>query len=156
MMPTVQKAPCIPNWLALLAVVVLSGCAGLVPPPQAPAPIPPEVARVALPPMAQFGAPQPVPPQRSNTEIARDFLDLSFQLESGSRLDRFTRFERPVTISLAGVMSPHADRELDRLILRLRREAGLSVSRAADGAPAQIVVEGITRRDLERVVPEAA
>ncbi|MCR9086107.1 MAG: DUF2927 domain-containing protein [Rhodobacteraceae bacterium] len=146
-----------PRWLSwLAAALLLGGCAGSLVPQPPPAPIPPEVAQVALPPMRSFGAPRPLAPQRSNTEIARDFIDLSFELESGSKLDRFTRFEGPVTISLAGLNSPHADRELDRLISRLRNEARLPVSRVPDGAPAQIVVEGITRRDLERVVPEAA
>lgn len=145
------------GWRGLLVAILLTaGCAGSMAPSIAPAPIPAEVARVALPPVPSFGPPRPEPSQRSNTEIARDFLDLSFELESGSRLERFTRFEGPVTIALAGIVSPYADRELDRLITRLRSEARLPVSRLPDGAPARIVVEGITRNDLARVVPEAA
>ncbi|MEM1361568.1 MAG: DUF2927 domain-containing protein [Pseudomonadota bacterium] len=140
---------------ALLGALLTAGCAGglIV---QDPVPIPVEVAQVALPPAKSFGAPRPQPPMRSNQEIARDFLDLSFQLESGTTLERFTRFEDPVTVALAGTISPYADRELDQLVARLQREAGLNISRLPDGAPARIVVEGISRKNLERAVPEAA
>ena len=51
-----------------------------------------------MPAMKRFSAPRPVPPQRSNRDIQRDFLDLSFQLESGRPLQHFSRFEQPISI----------------------------------------------------------
>ena len=61
------------RYALLAAVALLAGCAGTVAPQ--PTPIPPKVARAALPPMASFGAPRPTPSQRSNTAIARDILE---------------------------------------------------------------------------------
>ena len=51
----------------------------------------------ALPPMSMFGTPNPQAPTRSNAAIARDFLDLSFQMESGRLIPVLSRFEGPVT-----------------------------------------------------------
>ena len=140
----------------LAAALFLGGCASTIAPSIPPAEIPPGLAATPLPAMRSFTNHRPLPPQRSNVEMARDFLDLSFQLESGNSLPRFTRFDGPITIALAGHISPHADRELDALLTRLRREAGIDISRVGNGAPARIVVEGITRADLARAVPEAA
>ncbi|MCV6598566.1 MAG: DUF2927 domain-containing protein [Mangrovicoccus sp.] len=138
----------------LMGALVLGACTISVAPP-APEVLP-ELAETPLPPMAQFGPPQPEASRRSNNEIALDFLDLSFALESGAELERFTRFEQPVSVALSGQISPHMDHELDRLLTRLRNEAGIDIRRVPDGAPAKIKVEGISRAQLERVVPEAA
>jgi hypothetical protein len=40
----------------------------------------------SLPPMKSFAVPRPQTPVASNSDIARDFLDLSFALESGRPL----------------------------------------------------------------------
>ena len=50
-----------------------------------------------LPPMRVFAAPQPENFPISNSDLVRDFIDLSFELESGRSLPVFTRFEGPVT-----------------------------------------------------------
>ncbi|MBZ0124431.1 MAG: ATP-dependent transcriptional regulator, partial [Roseovarius sp.] len=42
----------------------------------------------ALPPMKAFAEGRPEPPARANRDIARDFLDLAFELESGRALSR--------------------------------------------------------------------
>ncbi|MEC7964309.1 MAG: ATP-dependent transcriptional regulator, partial [Pseudomonadota bacterium] len=55
-----------------------------------------------LPPMKTFTASRASVPQVSNTDLARDILDLAFQLESGRQLPRFTRFEGPITLRLTG------------------------------------------------------
>lgn len=110
----------------------------------------------ALPPMKTFSAPRVTPAARSNAAIANDILDLSFQLESGRPLPVLTRFEGPITIRVTGPQPPTLSRDLDRLIARLRNEAGLDVRRVPADAPAAITVEVITRRDLARTVPQAA
>lgn len=109
-----------------------------------------------MPAVGTFGPTTPLPPQRSNTEMARDFLDLSFALESGRSLPAFTRFEGPMSVTLTGHTSDILSAELRSLILRLKHEARLDLYRATDPTKASITVEGITTADLQRVVPQAA
>jgi hypothetical protein len=108
--------------------------------------------------MNRFPAASPAAPARSNTEIAADFLDLTFAMESGRAIARMTRFEGPITIAVNGTPPPTLTADLDALIARLRREAGIDVSRVAgpDAADAQIRVETLPRARMQRVVPHAA
>lgn len=94
--------------------------------------------------------------RRSNVDIARDILDLTFRLESGRELPVFTRFEGPISIRVTGAPPPSLGRDLDQLIDRLRREARLDVSRADGTSDASITIEVITRNELNRAVPLAA
>ncbi|MEM7073581.1 MAG: DUF2927 domain-containing protein [Pseudomonadota bacterium] len=112
-------------------------------------------APVTLPAIRTFSTPRPVPPNRSNADIARDFLDLSFQLESGRDLPRFTRFEEPVSIRVTGAPPPTLVSDLDRLIGRLRSEAGIDVRRVRGGA-ANITIEAVPRAQIRRALPRAA
>jgi len=64
----------------------------------------------------------------SGGSFARDFMDLTFAMESGRGLDIFTRFEGPVTVALTGDVPPSAPRDLGALIGRLRQEAGIDIS----------------------------
>ena len=48
----------------------------------------------SLPPMKVFSVPRPRAPQVSNTDLARDFMDLSMGLESGRNLEVFTQIGR--------------------------------------------------------------
>lgn len=109
-----------------------------------------------LPPMRSFGAPQVQKSVRSNRELASDFLDLSFELESGRDLPILTRYEGEIVIDLRGASNATLERDLDRLIARFRNEARLPVRRARAGETPGIVVEVLPRRTLRRVVPEAA
>jgi hypothetical protein len=138
--------------LLLIGALALAGCAGVAPdvPQRRAAP------ETALPPMKAFGAVRPAPPARSNAGIAADFLDLSFRLESGRELPVFTRFEGPVTVRVVGPAPPTLSGDLDRLLARLRAEAGIPISRVAGGADASITVEVISRAELQRAVPQAA
>jgi hypothetical protein len=139
-------------FLTLVAVLALSACAATGPDtPQRRAP-----AEIALPPMKTFGPARPSPPIRSNQSIAADFLDLSFQLESGRALPVFTRFESPVTVRVVGPAPPTLSSDLDRLLARFRAEAGIQITRVPASAPASITVEIITRNELQRAVPQAA
>lgn len=103
-----------------------------------------------------FAAPAPIPAQRSNTEIARDFLDLTFRMESGRAIPSMSRFEGPITVAMTGDAPASAAGELSRLIGRLRNEAGLDVRPAQAGEPVSITIEFLPRAQMRRVVPTAA
>jgi hypothetical protein len=90
----------------------------------------------------------------TGSSLARDFMDLTFAMESGRGLDTFSRFEGPVTVALTGAVPPSAARDLETLIGRLRAEAGIDISPAA--GPATITVEFASRSDLRRLAPTAA
>ena len=94
-------------------------------------------------------------PSRSNIEIARDFMDLEFSLESGRALPMFTRFDGHVTVALTGPVPATAAAELDRLIARLRAEAGIDISTAID-TKAAITIEFLPRKRMQAAVPTAA
>jgi len=99
---------------------------------------------------------QQAPAQRGNTELIRDFLDLSFRMESGRALPSFSRFEGPITIAMTGDVPPTAAGELSRLIGRFRAEAGLDVRVAEPGTSASITIDFVPRNQMRRVVPTAA
>ncbi|MBE3639765.1 DUF2927 domain-containing protein [Mangrovicoccus sp. HB182678] len=130
---------------------LLAGCAA--PPPAPPVAV---ATQMPLPRVMSFGTTELQPPTRSNAEMARDFLDLSFQLESGQALPVFTRFEEPITIAVTGLPSAALEKELRRLTKRLESEAGLDVRRTADPATATVTIEGVSTRDMQRSVPAAA
>lgn len=111
----------------------------------------------ALPVMKSFAATRPAPLAHSNAQIALEFLDLSFQMESGRRIDRLSRFEGPVRITIAPGAPETLGFDLDRLITRLRQEAGIDIRRVGFGAGvAHITIETLPRAQLQRAVPHAA
>lgn len=109
-----------------------------------------------LPPMATFAQPAPVAPAYSNATIARDFLDLTFQLENGDRLETFSRFEGPITVRVLGKAPPTLIRDLDRLLARFRGEAGLDIRRVTGETGASITIEPVPRSRIRRAAPTAA
>lgn len=137
----------------IAAVVALSGCgvtpAGDVPSRQATAP-------TRLPPMKAFSGTQASAPTRANSLIATDFLDLSFQLESGRALPVLSRFETPVSLRVTGNAPAHLGADLKRLLSRLRSEAGINIRRVSGTRAASITVEVITKAKLKSLVPHAA
>lgn len=143
---------------ALGLAFLISACAGQEPSDAVPVTrtqSPDEAFIAPLPPAKRFSRRPETPAQRSNAQMARDFLDLEFQMESGRRLDRMTRFEGPVTLVLAGDVPASAAIESDLLIARLRHEAGIDISRVSSG-PASITVEFLPKAELQRQVPTAA
>ena len=105
----------------------------------------------------------PAPPARPNGEIARDFMDLMFRTEKGARILLLSRFEGPLGVALGPGGPPSASGDLDRLLARLRREAGLDIRRAraippaASGpAPASISIEFIPAARFRNRAPNAA
>ncbi|QFS82206.1 hypothetical protein FIU97_05385 [Roseivivax sp. THAF40] len=113
------------------------------------------VSESTLPPMKRFQVPRPVPAQASNREIARDFLALSFSLESGRELERFTRFEGPINVRVTGRPPASLFSDLDQVLYRLRTEARIDVARDQSG-PAHVTIEAVPRSEIRRYLPQAA
>ena len=111
---------------------------------------------IALPPMKTFARTAPTPPVYSNAQLARDFLDLTFTLENGDTVPLFTRLEGPITVRVLGDAPPTLGPDLDRLLQRLRSEAGLDITRVAASEDAVITVEPMPRRQIRNVAPTAA
>lgn len=109
-----------------------------------------------LPPMKRFTGVVVRPTGKSNSEIARDFMDLTFTLENGEKMPRFTRFEGPVTVRVLGKAPPSLGPDLTRLMERLRREAGIPISLAGRGQDASITIQPVTRSQIQAVAPTAA
>jgi hypothetical protein len=95
------------------------------------------------------------PALAAGSPLSRDFLELTFAMESGRGLDRFTRFEGPITVALSGNVPAGAARDLAALIGRLQGEAGIDI-RQAQGSDAAITVEFASRSVLRRLAPRAA
>lgn len=108
-----------------------------------------------LPAMKSFGTPRATRPNISNNDLALDFMELSFQLESGRVLPRLTRFEGPVTVRVTGRPPASLSPDLTRLVARLRSEAGISISRTND-PNANITIEAVSRAEIRRALPQAA
>ncbi|MDZ7709662.1 MAG: DUF2927 domain-containing protein [Roseovarius sp.] len=108
-----------------------------------------------LPPMKGFSSPSPVPPERSNRDILRDFLDLAFQMESGRMLSSFSRFEGPVTVRVTGDVPITLMADLNRVIHRLRTEARIDIRRVTEGAT-NITIEAVRRDEIRRHLSSAA
>ena len=115
-----------------------------------------DTAGSTLPPMQTFTDVRVAPPQAPNSVIARDFLDLAFRLENGTRLAAFSRFEGPITVRIEGRPTATMNRDLDRLLTRLRSEADIDIRRVRLGGKASIIVQAVPIADLQRVAPSAA
>jgi len=134
--------------LFLAALCALAACA---PPAQVSKNRPPVEVGVG------FGAPsdyRALAAPSSGSSLTRDFMDLTFAMESGRALETFSRFEGPVTVAMRGAAPASAAKDLAGLIGRLRSEAGIDISPTT--GPATITVEFATRSDLRRLAPTAA
>ncbi|MCK0148732.1 DUF2927 domain-containing protein [Marivita sp. S6314] len=109
----------------------------------------------SLPPMKIFSVPRPQPVQASNIDLARDFMDLAMGLESGRSLDVFTRFEGPITVRLIGDAQSSVPSDLNRLLHRLRTEAGIDITATTDKS-ANITINAVSRAEIQRFLPQAA
>jgi len=107
------------------------------------------------PPIKVFSVPRPTPSSRSNIDIARDFLDLSFQLETGRVLPVLTRFEHAVTVRLTGAVPATMVGDVNRLLHRLRTEAGIDISLTRKET-ANITIQAVSRADIRKNLPQAA
>ncbi|MGV8987348.1 MAG: DUF2927 domain-containing protein [Cypionkella sp.] len=94
--------------------------------------------------------------RRPNDQIAQDFLDLEFHMESGQALPVLTRFEGSITVAMAGAVPPTARADVLVLIRRLKAEAGLDLTLLADGSPAALTLNFERKALLHRIDPSAA
>jgi len=113
------------------------------------------IAQSSLPPVKTFGGGQHGGPVRSNRDLALDFIELSFKLESGRDLPVLTRFEGPISVQLTGAPPPTLQADLTRLLARLRTEAGITIQQR-QGSGASITIEAVGRADIRKVLPQAA
>ena len=113
------------------------------------------IAQSTLPPMKSFGANHPVAPVRSNNDLALDFIELSFQMESGRELPVLTRFETPITVRVTGAPPATLGSDLNRLITRLRSEARIDINYTTD-PNANITIQAVSRAAIHKVLPQAA
>ena len=93
---------------------------------------------------------------RSNATLAEDFIDLTFALESGQPLTRLLRYEGAIRVAMPSPLLAPYQRDLQDLLRRLQREAGISISLVSDPASAQIHIEAVPAREIQRVYPGAA
>ncbi len=93
---------------------------------------------------------------RSNADLAEDFLDLTFQLESGEKLDHLVRYEAPVRLYLRSPALAAYRPDLTALLARIRAEAGIDIAETDDPAQAQIVIEAVPAAQISKVFPSAA
>ncbi len=141
------------KYLILCAGLLLAACAPM--PPTGPMGPVAEPIRLEFPAMRSFAAQSPGTRLRPNSEIIRDFSDLTFRLESGRALPFFTRFETPVSVRVNGNAPQHMVNDLEGLLARLRNEAGISIASTQAG-DANIVVELVSPSQLRRIAPGAA
>lgn len=115
-----------------------------------------QFADSTLPPMKSFRASRPSNAAVANGNIAQDFLDLHFELESGRTLPVFTRFETPITVRLTGQANSQISSDLAALLGRLRSEAGIDIRQVSSRQAAHISIEAVSREDISRALPTAA
>lgn len=138
--------------IILPLVMLLNAC---VPITQGSTPSRAVIAESTLPPMKTFGRAQVARPPLANADLIQDFLDLSFQLESGRTLPVLTRFEGPISLRVTGAPPPTLAGDLGALLARLRTEAGLSIT-TTTRTDANITIEAVSRAEIRRVLPQAA
>ena len=130
--------------IAAIGLAGLAACSGT----------PPAVSEISS---VRFGAVSlPMGVARSNRALAEDFIDLTFELESGEKLDRLLRYERPVRVYLRSPALAAYRPDLEQLMARLRAEAGLDIAETGDPEAAQIFVEAVPAAQITRIFPTAA
>jgi Protein of unknown function (DUF2927) len=129
--------------LACLALAGLAGCAA--------APPPAEITSIRFAPVI---LPRGV--SRSNLDLAEDFLDLTFELESGEKLSGLLRYEAPVRVYMRSAGLAEYRPDLTALLARLREEAGIDIAETRDPARAQIQIEAVPSAQISRIYPSAA
>ncbi len=137
----------------LAAVLTLGACAERPPAEAVGRRAPVALAPAPLP---RFPATRTVGPRRSNAALARDFMELTFRMESGRALPVLTRFETPITLGITGIAPPGALDDLARVRARLAAEAGIVLHDARPGTTPGITLAFVPFAEMQALVPEAA
>lgn len=90
---------------------------------------------------------------RANVDLAQDFLDLTFRLETGQTLDRLLKYQGPVRVSLDPALAEYQG-DLKAILTNIRRGAGVNI--ALGGAESQIHVLQVPAAEMRASVPGAA
>jgi len=138
--------------LILPLVMMLNAC---VPVSQGDVPSRTMIAETTLPPMKSFAARAPQVQRTPNNHLVQDFLELSFEMESGRQLAVLTRFEGPISLRVTGRPAPTLDADLRGLLGRLKAEAGITITPTQE-ANASITIDSVSRTAIQRVLPQAA
>ena len=93
-------------------------------------------------------------PVAGSASLTRNFMDLTFAMESGRELSTFSRFEGPITVALAGDVPASAAKDLAAVIARLQTEAGIDIHPATGAG--RITIEFASRAELRHLAPTAA
>ncbi|MEX0970668.1 MAG: DUF2927 domain-containing protein [Paracoccaceae bacterium] len=91
--------------------------------------------------------------ERANSNLAQDFLDLTFRLETGQVLERLLKYEGPIRVALDPALANYAD-DLAGVLTAIRRGADIDI--APGGAESQIYVISVPAAQLRAAVPGAA
>ena len=113
------------------------------------------IADSSLPPVKVFATGRHNGPVRANNDLALDFIELSFKLESGRELPVFTRFEGPITVSVTGDQPASLQHDLTRLLGRLRNEARIDI-RQVSAVGANVTINAVPRKEIRKLLPQAA
>jgi len=113
------------------------------------------IADTSLPPVKVFATGNHAGPIRANNDLALDFIELSFKMESGRDLPVLTRFEGPITVSVIGQQPASLQHDLTRLLARLRSEAQINITQV-QGAGANVTINAVPRKEIRKLLPQAA
>jgi len=138
---------------ALLALLALTACTANT---LSNLPTRADPLATVLPPLKSFDSAAPSAPPHANADLARDFLALTFKMESGKPIPRMSRFDGPVTLALAKDQSALFKADLAQLLKRLRAEARIDIRQIETGHKANITIRTLPQRELHRIVPQAA
>lgn len=106
--------------------------------------------------ISSFQLLKPTPPVMANADIQDAFLDLAFQLESGKKLDRLSRFEGTVKVRLLGPAPDSLQKDLGQLLHRLRTEAKIDIQLVDSTSDYNITIQSIERGKIQEYIPHAA
>lgn len=93
---------------------------------------------------------------RANSQIAQDFLDLTFQLENGRTRKSLLKFEGAVGVKFYGTFSQDFRPEIADLFTRLQREAQIPINETTNIETARIHVHAIPHSEISAFFPRAA
>ena len=113
-------------------------------------------ADLVLPPMKVFSNQSSLPTRHSKSSLARDFLELSYQMESGRPVPVMTRFQCQITMRVTGDARENLAPDLSRLISWIRTEAVLDISQGPRNRDANITIHASPQRQLQGLVQQAA